>query len=146
MTDLQWETNGGRYILRGFVPAEWTDQKYTEYFYKRMKEELGLKLFDILQSTRNPTTIEFLEHQKEVYSNESYVPGYGNVVTGVDGTEIAFELRCTPVTYRNIIMPRMTYDLHDEKPKEKQPEPLNEFIAKLMSIKLLSKVLKTLHK
>lgn len=106
-----------------------------------MKEEFGLKLFDILQSTRNPTTMEFLEHQKEVYSNESYIPGYGNVVTGVDGTEIDFELRCTPVTYRNIIMPRMIYDIHDEKPKEKQT-----FISKLLSAKLLSKVIKTLHK
>lgn len=66
MSDIQWETNGGLYRLRCFIQQEYfeLDKKYTEYFYKKMKEELGFKLFDILQSTRNPVTIEYKEFQK----------------------------------------------------------------------------------
>ena len=145
MSDLQWETNGGLYRLRCFIQQEYLerDKKYAEYFYKRMKEELGFKLFDILQSTRNPVTIEYKEFQKDLHSVNKYKPGYGNIITGQDGTEIIMELHCTPVTYRDVVIPRpvdLTYSIH-EMQKEKQT-----FISKLLSAKLLSKVIKTLHK
>lgn len=96
-----FEQNGGELRIQAVVPY-FSDENYKQYAWNYLKREMGLKLYDAIEQTKLPVTIDIeeriVEYPKGMRLDSAYQVG-----TSV-GDKLEIRVTFTPVRYREVTM------------------------------------------
>ena len=57
---IDFDENGGEFRAQAVVPFD-APQEYKQYIYKKLQEEIGIKLYGLIEQSKTPVTIDILE-------------------------------------------------------------------------------------
>lgn len=99
----EFEQKGGELRIKAVVPY-FADENYKQYAWNYLKREMGLKLYDAIEQTKTPVTIDIEERIIE-YPRSMRLDSAWQVGTSV-GDRLEIRVTFTPVPYREVTMMR----------------------------------------
>jgi len=94
---INFEESGGEFRAQVVVPFD-AHPEYKKHIYEKLREELGIKLYGLIEQSKTPVTIDISEKIIDF-------PKFSRMYYSADiADKLEIRVRFTPVRYREVVI------------------------------------------